>query len=85
MKLSVFDVEQMLIHIQNYPSKEMMELFNEPILTNRKRMERGINFDREAILNGKLIECYNKSYAKPLFKKMLELDSQLSSLSKLLP
>lgn len=85
MNISVFDVEQMLIHIQNYPSKEMMELFNEPILTNRKRMERGINFDREAILNGKLIECYNKSYAKPLFKKMLELDSQLSSLSKLLP
>ena len=54
--LSVFDVEQMLIHIQNYPSYEMMQLFNEPILTNRKKMERGINFDREAILHGRLLE-----------------------------
>lgn len=85
MNLSVFDVEQMLIHLQNYPSYEMMELFNEPILTNRKKVERGINFDRDAILNGQLIQCYNGSYAKPLFKKMLEKDPELSCLVKLLP
>ena len=85
MNLTVFDVEQMLIHIQNYPSWEMMELFNEPILTNRKKMERGINFDREAILNGQLQECYKKSYARPLFKRMLEHDKELAGLLSLLP
>ena len=85
MKLSVFDVEQMLIHIQNYPSLEMMELFNQPILTNRKKMERGINFDRDAILHGKLLECYKQSYARPLFKKMLDMDPELRGLLKLLP
>lgn len=85
MNLSVFDVEQMLIHIQNYPSYEMMCLFNEPILTNREKVERGINFDRNAILRGRLQDCYRKSYAKPLFKKMLEHDTELSCLVKLLP
>lgn len=85
MNLSVFDIEQMLIHIQNYPSWEMMELFNQPILTNRRKMERGINFDRDAILNGKLLECYKQSYARPLFKKMLEADPELKGLIKLLP
>lgn len=85
MNPSVFDIEQMLIHIQQYPSYEMMELFNEPILTNRKKIERGINFDKEAILRGELMACYSKSYAKPLFKRMLEHDKDLSSLVRLLP
>lgn len=85
MNLSVFDVEQMLIHVQNYPSYEMMCLFNEPILTNRTSMERGINFNRNAILRGRLQQCYRKSYAKPLFKRMLELDPELADLAKLLP
>lgn len=85
MKLSVFDVEQMLIHIQNYPSYEMMELFNEPILTNRTQLERGINFNKAAILRGRLQDCYKKSYARPLFKKMLEADPELAHLVKLLP
>lgn len=85
MNLDITDIEQMLIHIQQYPSYEMMELFNEPILTNRQRMERGINFDKERILKGELQECYRKSYAKPLFKRMLELDEDLNSLSKLIP
>lgn len=85
MNLSVYDIEQMLIHIQNYPSIEMMNLFNEPILTNREKVERGINFDREAIKKGKLMECFKKSYARPLLKRMLEMDEELSSLVKLLP
>lgn len=85
MNLSLFDIEQMLIHIQTYPSYEIMELFNKPILTNRKDAERGINFDREKILKGGLMDCYRYSYAKPLFKKMLEHDKELNSLVKLLP
>lgn len=85
MKLTVFDIEQMLIHIQNYPDMELLELFNQPILTNRKKLERGVNFDREAILHGKLLECYKLSYARPWFKKMLEMDPELKGLVKLLP
>lgn len=85
MDPTVFDVEQMLIHIQNYPSMEMMELFNRPILTNRRKMERGINFNRKAIMEGKLLDCYKQSYARPLFKKMLMADPELKGLVKLLP
>ena len=85
MKLSIFDIEQLLIHIQQYPSMEIMELFNKPILTNRQKTESGINFNRDEILKGKLMDCYNHSYAKPLFKKMLEQDKELNSLLKLLP
>lgn len=85
MNLSVFDIEQLLIFIQNNLTDKMMSIFNEPILTNRQKTERGINFDKEAILNGQLLECYKKSYAKPLFKKMLLQDKELSSLIKLLP
>lgn len=85
MNCSVFDVEQMLIHIQNNLTDDMLRLFNEPILTNREKTERGINFDRNKILRGQLLQCYRKSYAKPLFKRMLAQDEELSCLLKLLP
>ena len=64
---------------------EIMELFNKPILTNRTKTERGINFDKKKILNGKLLDCYKKSYAKPLFKEMLLADPDLCSLISILP
>lgn len=85
MNLSLFDIEQMLIHIQTYPSYEMMQILNEPILTNRRTQESCINFNREGILQGKLMDYYNHSYARPLFKKMLEHDKELGGLVKLLP
>ena len=85
MNLSLFDIEQMLIHIQTYTSYEMMEILNEPILTNRRTQESCINFNREGILQGKLMDYYNHSYARPLFKKMLEHDKELGGLIKLLP
>lgn len=85
MNLSVFDVEQMIIHIQMNPSDEMLKILNEPILTNRTKQERCINFDKRAILNGKLIECYKRSYARPLFKRMCANDPDTASLIDLLP
>lgn len=85
MNLSVFDVEQTLIHIQNNLTDDMLRLFNEPILTNREKTERGINFDRNKILRGHLLQCYRKSYAKPLFKRMLAQDEELSCLLSILP
>ena len=63
----------------------MMKLFNEPILTNRQKTERGINFDKNKILRGKLLDCYRRSYAKPLFKQMLLADPDLCSLISILP
>lgn len=85
LNISVFDIEQLLIHIQNNLTDDMLDLFNEPILTNRKKTERGIGFDRDRILNGELFECYGESYAKPWFKKLLLQDEVLSSLGYLLP
>ncbi len=85
MNASVFDIEQMLIHIQTYPSMDMMKLFNQPILTNRHQLERGINFNRSSIMRGGLLNCYRRSYAKPLFKKMLLADPELCGLIDLLP
>lgn len=85
MNLSLFDIEQMLIHVQNNPGFGIIEMFNESIFANRKLTESGVNFNREAILNGKLFEYYAQSYAKPYFIEMLKRDPQLSSLIKLLP
>ena len=79
-----FDIEQVLIHLQYYPSDEIIELYNRGIYSNRELGESVIGFDREKIMDGKLKECYNHSYAKPLFKKLLEEDKELHHLSKLL-
>lgn len=82
--INVHDVEQLLIHLQFYPSDDILEVFNQPIFSNREIAESVIWFDREAIMNGRLRECYRNSYAKPLFKRLLEADKELKYLSRLL-
>ena len=82
--IDLFDVEQILIHLQYYPTDDIIEIFNKDIFSNRELGENIIGFDKKKILNGQLRECYNKSYAKPLFKKLLEEDEDLKYLSKLL-
>ena len=81
---NVSDVEQVLIHQQYYPSKDVMELFNKHIYSNRELGESIIGFDRDKIVAGKLKELYEMSYCKPLFKQLLEEDKELSHLSSLL-
>lgn len=81
---SVTELEQILINLQYYPDQEMLNLFNSYIYTNRSRVESGIGFDKDKIMKGELLDCYQKSYARPLFKKMLEQDDELAYLSKLL-
>ena len=81
---SVPDVEQVLIHHQYYPSKDVIELFNKHIYSNREFGESIVGFDRDKIMDGKLKELYDMSYCKPLFKQLLEEDKELSHLSSLL-
>ena len=82
--LNIFDVEQVLIHLQYYPNDEILEVFNRPIFSNREIGESVINFDKEKILKGKLRECCSLSYSYKLFKQMLEADPELSHLSRLI-
>ena len=75
---------KILIHLQYYPSDDIIQMYNQNIYSNRELGESVIGFDKEKIVNGKLRECYNRSYAKPLFKRLLEADKDLKHLSKLL-
>ena len=84
MSFDVFDVEQALIHLQTYPDTDIMHELNNKVYFNRGADESIIGFDVEEIRKGRLFECYNKSYCKPLFKKMLEANSDLKYLSKYL-
>jgi len=79
---SVFDIEQILIHQQYYPSKEIIDLYNKPIYSNRVLNESIINFNVEEIRKGNIKECYARSYCKPLFKKMLNEDKDLKQLNR---
>ena len=82
--ISTFDVEQLLINLQYYPSDDIIQMYNQNIYSNRELGESVIGFDKEKIMNGQLKECYRASYAKPLFKRLLEADKDLKHLSKLL-
>lgn len=82
--LSTFDVEQTLIHLQYYPSHEIMDVFNKGIYSNRDLGESVINFDKERILKGELRTLYQRSYAQKLFKQLLEEDPELKHLSSLI-
>lgn len=80
---SIFDVEQILIHMQYYPSKEIIEVFNRPVYSNRNLGESVINFDKERIMRGELKELCQRTYAYKLFKQLLEEDPELKHLSHL--
>ena len=82
--ISIYNIEQALIHLQFYPNKQLLNLFNKEIYSNKRTGESIIGFSREQIKNGKLFECYANSYAKPLFRKLLREDPELGYLEKLL-
>jgi hypothetical protein len=81
---SIFDVEQTLIHLQYYPSRDIIDVFNQKIYSNRDIGESVINFDKERILKGELRALYQRSYAQKLFKQLLEEDPELKHLSTLI-
>ena len=82
--IDVSDLEQILIHIQYYADDELMEIYNRKIFSNREEKESIIGYDRSEIAKGNLFYCFDRSYSKPLFKKMLAADKEYSHLSKLL-
>ena len=82
--INVRDIEQTLIHLQFYPNSGLLDLFNQKIYSNKRIGESIIGFDRKEIMKGNLFNLYNNSYAKPLFRRMLSEDKELSYLEKLL-
>ena len=78
--VNVFDIEQILIHQQYYPSKEVIEIYNKPIYSNRVLNESIINFNIEEIKKGNIRDCHARSYCKPLFKKLLSENKDFSHL-----
>lgn len=83
-EISIKDIEQTLIHLQFYPNDELLDLINQKMYSNKRVGESIIGFDREGIIKGNLFDLYNNSYAKPLFRRMLSEDKELSHLEKLL-
>ena len=84
LNISIYDVEQALIHLQYYPTRDIIELFNKEIYSNRNTGESIVNFNKNRILKGELKSLYQKSYAKKLFKQLLEEDPELSQLNTLI-
>ena len=83
--IDVYDLEQILIHQQYYPSDEIIQIYNKKIFSNRERKESMIGFDKSEILKGNLRGAYMCSYCQPLFRLLLEQDKELKHLIKLLP
>lgn len=83
-KVSISDLEQILIHIQYYPSDEMLDVYNQKIFTNREKIESGIGFDIEEIKKGNLRKCYACSYSKELFRRMLSRNKEYAYLEDIL-
>lgn len=82
--ISVFDIEQILIHLQFYPDKDILKILNKKIYSNKNIGDSIINFDKDLIKKGKLLELYKSSYTQRLFKQMLEEDAELRHLSNIL-
>lgn len=80
--ISVYDIEQLLIHVQHYPSEYVLQIYNEKIFSNRYGSESIVGYDKEKIKKGLLEECYEQSYCRPLFKQMLSQDKEYSYLLK---
>ena len=76
--------EQSLLHLQAYPDLDIIHEYNRPIYINRGSNESIVGFDPERIKKGELMESYQKSYCRHLYKKLLESDDELRYLSKYL-
>ena len=84
ISISVSDVEQTLIHLQYYPNSGVLNLFNQEIYSNKRIGESIVGFNREEIIRGNLFTLYKNSYAKPLLRRMIKEDTELSHLESLL-
>ena len=82
--ISIYDLEQILIHEQYYLDRDIIEIYNKKIFSNRDMDESIINFDINEIKRGNLVECYNRSYCRPLFKQLLRENKELKHLEKLI-
>lgn len=83
---SIEDVEALTIRFLYYPTLEESNYCNESIFENGDivKFESVVWYDRGAIKEGKLQECYNRSYWRPAFEVLLKNDKELCYLEKFL-
>ena len=85
LPVSAKDCELILSDVQTFVDQEILDFYNSTIFSDKKKNESALNYDRELIKQGKLVELYTTSYSRPLFKKMLENDKEFAHLIGLLP
>jgi predicted HAD superfamily hydrolase len=80
------DIEKLIVRFMYYPNNKEILYGNESIFENGDISEYQsiTNYNRELIKQGLLQECYNKSYWKPAFEKLLQNDNELCHLEKYL-
>ena len=79
---SMEDCMRIMQRYFNHPTIEESFFVNQPVFENRSVRESIVRFEKECIRQGKLQECYKRSYWKKAFKVLLENDPDYNSLSK---
>lgn len=85
-KITYNDVEKLVTRFQYYPTLEEAHYCTDEIFENGDlyNNESVVWYNRGKIKQGELQDCYNKSYWRPAFEKLLQNDSELSYLEKYL-
>jgi hypothetical protein len=85
--VAVEDCIKVLSRFLQHPTIEEAEFGNRKIFENGSSFanESIVWYDKERIKEGKLIECYGKSYWKSAFKVLIENDHEYKCLGKGLP
>ena len=83
-KITYLDTEKLATRFQYYPTLEESHYCTEEIFENGDidNSESVVWYNRDKIKQGKLQDCYNKSYWRPAFEKLLQNDVELSHLEK---
>ena len=79
---SIEDCMRIMQRYFDNPTVKEALFVNEPVFENRSIRESIVKFEKDYIKQGKLPECYRKSYWKSAFKVLLNNDPQYKQLSK---
>ena len=84
IRVSEKECQKLLKRYFYEPTTEECLLMNQKLFENgnERTMESIVWFDKEKIKQGRLIECYNRSYWREAFIKLLKADNELAYLEK---
>ncbi len=84
IKIDQSDIENLMIKFIYYPTLEQCQYCNDAIFENGdiENFESISGYDREKIMSGNLQECYNMSYWREAFVKLLQNDPELAFMEK---